>query len=90
MGGYNAMNTWNEFQHLRGWVKLAAVLILLAGLLLGGILAPPSAVPVQAINAPPPVTNPQGPVSSSVNGTLASFTALIPDIFTTNIPFITR
>jgi hypothetical protein len=84
------MSAGKAVQHMRGWVKLAAALILLAGLLLGGILAVPAAVPVQALNAPPQLIAPQGPASEGINGTLASFTALIPEIFTTNLPIIMR
>jgi hypothetical protein len=83
------MSTGKMVQRIPGWVKLAATLILLAGLLLGGILAAPPA-PVQALNASPQITAPHGPASSGVNGTLASFTALFPQIFTVNLPFVTR
>jgi hypothetical protein len=83
------MSTGKKVQLIPGWVKLAAALILLAGLLLGGILAAPAA-PVQALNALPQITAPHAPASSSVNGTLASFTALFPQIFTTNFPYVAR
>ena len=82
------MSARKAVQHINGWVKLAAALILLVGLLLGGILAAPTAFPVQALNAQPQVTAPRGPLSSGVNGTLASFTALIPQIYTINLPII--
>ncbi len=83
------MSAGKAVQHFPGWVKLAATLILLSGLLLGGILAAP-AVSVQALNAQPQAIAPHIPASSGVNGTLASFTALIPQVYTVNLPFLTR
>lgn len=82
------MNARNPVQLIPGWVKLAAALILLAGLLLGGILAP--AIPVQALNAAPQITAPRGPLTRGVNGTLASFTALFPEFYTVNIPVLMK
>jgi hypothetical protein len=73
-----------------GWVKLAAALILLAGMLLGGILAAPEPLSVQAINAPSQADVSREAISNGVKGTLASFTALIPQNFMTNLPFLTR
>jgi hypothetical protein len=84
------MNAPNAVQHIPGPVKLAAALILLAGLLLGGILAAPAPAPVQALNAPPQVTAPLNPTSTAVNGTLASFTALIPQFFSSYMPLVSR
>jgi uncharacterized membrane protein len=83
------MSSGKKVQRIPGWAKLAATLILLAGLLLGGILTAPNAS-VQALNAPPQVTAPHSPASSGVDGTLASFTALFPQIFTVNLPFLVR
>jgi hypothetical protein len=83
------MNSGKKVQHIPSWVKLAATLILLAGLLLGGILAAPNA-PVRAFNAQPQITAPHGPAAKGVNGTLASFTALFPQTFTVNFPFVVR
>ncbi len=84
------MSAGKAVLHIPGWVKLAAALILLAGLLLGGILAAPNVTPAQALNAPPQITAPRSPVSSGVNGTLASFTALIPQIYFSNLPLVVR
>ncbi len=83
------MNAGKEVPYIPGWVKAAAVLILLASLLLGGILAAPSPVSVQALNFPQ-TDAPQVSTSSGVNGTLASFTALIPEIFTVRLPIVER
>ena len=83
------MNAGKEIPSIPGWVKLAAALILLASLLLGGILAAPFPVPVQALNFPQ-IDAPHVSTSSGVNGTLASFTALIPEIFTVRLPFVER
>jgi hypothetical protein len=83
------MNTGKTGHHISGWVKLAATLILLSGLLLGGILATP-AVSVQALNAQLQLTAPHSPASIGVNGTLASFTALFPQFYIINLPFLVR
>ena len=77
-------------KHIPGWAKLAAVLILLVSLLLGGILAPAPA-PVQALNMQLQVTSPLSSSSTiGVNGTLASFTALIPLSYLNYMPLISR
>ena len=83
------MNAGKEVPSIPGWIKVAAALILLACLLLGGILAAPSPVPVQALNFPQ-IEAPHASTSSGVTGTLASFTALIPEIFTVRLPFVER
>ncbi len=84
------MSAGKAVLHIPGWVKLAAALILLVGLLLGGILAAPSVSTVQALNTPPQVTAPRSASSNGVNGTLASFTALIPQIYFSNLPLVVR
>jgi len=84
------MNARNPAQLIPGWVKLAAALILLVGLLLGGILAVAPAIPVQALNAAPQITAPRTPLSSGVNGTLASFTALFPEFYTVDLPVLMK
>ena len=71
----------------RTLVFIAVALLLATGLLLTSVLLPPLAAPAHALNAPPPVA-PQAPSSSGVNGTLASFTALFPEIVTVNLPII--
>jgi len=83
------MNAGKEVPSIPGWVKMAAVLILLASLLLGGILAAPSPVSVQALNFPQ-IDAPHVSTSSGANGTLASFTALIPEFFTVRLPIVER
>ncbi len=84
------MSAGKSVPHIHGWVKLAAALILLTGLLLGGILAAPGVSRVQALNPLPQITAPRSLTSSGVNGTLASFTALIPQIYAINLPFVAR
>jgi len=83
------MNAGKEIPSLPGWVKVAAALILLVSLLLGGILAAPAPIPVQALNFPQ-IEAPHVSTSSGVNGTLASFTALIPEMFTIRVPIVER
>jgi hypothetical protein len=84
------MNAREESPHIPGWVKVTAALILLAGLLLGGILAAPGVHPVQALDAFPQVSAPQGATSTGINGTLASFTAMIPEVFPIYLPLVTK
>ncbi len=80
------MNARHSNQTLPAWVKLAAAL-LLAAILLSGLLAGQAAAPVQAIIAPPQANAPGATTVSGVNGTLTSFTALITQVFTIDIPF---
>jgi hypothetical protein len=75
---------------ISGWMKVTAALILLAGLLLGGILAAPGIHPVQALNTFPQISAPHSTNSTGVNGTLASFTALIPELFPNYLPFLSK
>jgi hypothetical protein len=70
-------------------VSVTMALLLVAGLFLAGVILPPLSAPVQALNAPPAATS-QAPQSSGVNGTLASFTALYPEILSVYIPLIVR
>ena len=84
------MNAREKSPHIPGWVKVTAALILLTGLLLGGILAAPGVHPVQALNAFPQINAPQSAASAGVNGTLASFTALIPQFFSNYLPFMAK
>jgi hypothetical protein len=75
---------------LHGGVRLSAALLVLIGLFLLGILLTPAAQPVQAagqINAP---ASPAGVRTDSARtaGTLASFTALIPQISPAQAPII--
>ncbi len=82
----------NRAVHLiPGWAKLAAVLILLVSLLLGGILGTPSPGAVLALNTPLQVTAPRALSSSiGVNGTLASFTALISPYYLSFFPHLSK
>jgi hypothetical protein len=84
------MNAGKAIQHTSGWVKLAGALILLVGFLLGGILSTPPAAPVQALNPPSQVAAPLGAISNGVKGTLASFTALIPEFYATDLPLVIK
>ena len=84
------MNDRKESPHIPGWVKVSAALILLAGLLLGGILAGPGGHPVQALDAFPQISAPQSAASTGVNGTLASFTAMIPEVFSNYLPLVAK
>ena len=69
-------------------VSVVVALLLVAGLLLTSVLLPPlGAPPVHALNAPSGAA-PLAPSASGVNGTLASFTALIPEMLTVNLPII--
>jgi len=84
------MNASIKSPHIPGWVKVTAALIVLTGLLLGGILAAPVVKPVQAQYAFPQIRAPQSPTSTGVNGTLASFTALIPQSFSSFFPYMAK
>ena len=68
---------------------LAVALLLVEGLFLASVLLPPIATPVHALNAPS-TTAPQAPNPKGVNGTLASFTALIPELMTVYLPSVLR
>jgi hypothetical protein len=68
---------------------LALTLLLVAVLFFSSILLPPLAAPVHALNPPPAVAT-QAPGASGVNGTLASFTALIPESLSVYLPSIIR
>lgn len=72
---------------LQNGVRLGTALLLVAGLFLLGILLAPPAVPVQALNAPAPAA---APSSSAVNGTLASFTGLIPQLSMIHLPVVVK
>jgi hypothetical protein len=94
MGGDHAMKTQllvpRPSRILIGRLAFIAVaLLLVAGLFLASVLLPPLAPPVHALNAPPAAAS-QAPNSDGVNGTLASFTALIPEIATVYLPSIVR
>jgi hypothetical protein len=65
----------------------AVVLLLVTGLLLASVVLPPLAAPVHALHAPPTAAS-LAPNSKGINGTLASFTALYPNIVTVSIPLL--
>jgi hypothetical protein len=76
--------------HLRpGWIKAGAVLLLVAGLFLLGVLLTPPAAPVQALSPASASANPLA-VGNGVKGTLASFTALISQSIVVNLPLVIR
>jgi hypothetical protein len=81
------MKTIHPVPLIPAWAKLLAVLILLTGLLLGGILAAVP-IPVHALNVPPQVSMPAAAVPTRISGTIASFTALSPSIYTNFVPFL--
>ena len=68
---------------------ITVTLLLVAGLFLASIVLPPLHAPAQAQIAPPPAAS-LAPSSTGMNGTLASFTALIPEIGSVYIPVIVR
>ena len=71
-------------------VFTAITLFLVTGLLLASVVLPPfAATPVHALNAPLRIGS-QSPTSEEVNGTLASFTALIPEMVTISLPIVIR
>jgi hypothetical protein len=67
----------------------AVVLLLVAGLFLASVVLPPLSAPAHSLNAPLAAAS-QAPNSKGINGTLASFTALYPNIVTVSLPFILR
>jgi hypothetical protein len=73
----------------RTLVFTAAVLFLVTGMFLASVMVPPLATPVQALKAPLSDTS-VAPSSDGIAGTLASFTALIPEIITVSLPLLFR
>jgi hypothetical protein len=73
----------------RKWMLASLALLLVAALFMASVVLPPMAAPVQALNAPALVTL-QAPKDDGVNGTLASFTALIPELAAIHLPMIVR
>jgi hypothetical protein len=68
-------------------VFTAVVLLLLVGMFMASVFLPPLAAPAHALNAPQEETM-LAPSSNGVAGTLASFTALIPESVTISLPLI--
>jgi hypothetical protein len=98
MGSDHAMKTQPAANQPRGSLKrrlatTAVVLLLAVGLFLAsafaGILLPPLNTPVHAIN-PPSASIAQVSSSKGVNGTLASFAALFPQMAPVFLPMVSR
>jgi hypothetical protein len=69
--------------------SVAAALLLAAGLFMASVFLPSQAAPAHVLN-PPAASAALAPQDDGVNGTLASFTALIPEMATIHLPIITR
>jgi hypothetical protein len=69
--------------------SVAAALLLVAGLFMLSVVLPPVSTPAQVLVAPP-ASAVQAPDGEGENGTLASFTALIPEIAAVHMPLIVR
>ena len=73
---------------LKGMLAFTAVvLLLLVGLFLASVVLTPLSAPVHALY-PPSVAASQAPSDQGVNGTLASFTALFPELQSVYIPLL--
>jgi hypothetical protein len=72
----------------RTLAAIAVALLLVMGVLVAGVLLPPAGAPVHVLNAPPAAASPA--VDKGVAGTLASFTALIPEMLTVYLPSVVR
>jgi hypothetical protein len=68
---------------------ISLTLLLLVGLFMASVFLPPLATPVQALNAPQAAVS-QSPSSAGESGTLASFTALIPEVTFVSLPFVSH
>jgi hypothetical protein len=69
--------------------SVATALLLAAGLFMASVVLPPAAAPAHILN-PPAVSAALAPQDDAVNGTLASFTALIPEIASIHLPLVVR
>ena len=67
--------------------SFAVVLLLVAGLFMVSVFLPPLAPPVNVLSAPSAAAS-QAPSASGVNGTLASFAALFPNLVSDYLPLI--
>jgi len=63
------------------------VLLLVVGMFMASVFLPPLAAPVHALSAPAEEAG-IAPNSAGTAGTLASFTALIPELVTISLPLI--
>jgi hypothetical protein len=73
----------------RGLAFAAITLLLVAGLFMASVFLPPQGVPAQALNAPVADASPAA-ASKGVSGTIASFTAMIPEVVTVSLPLMLR
>jgi hypothetical protein len=86
------MNAGKRFG--RSASKIAVALLLVVGLYLLGIILTPPTPRVQAVYTMPNDSNPPAPQPENISGggafsgTLASFTALIPEFTVVNLPLI--
>lgn len=69
--------------------SIAIALLVAVGLLIASVLLTPLDTPVHALMAPSAAAS-QELSSIGVNGTLASFTALIPEMFANYLPLAAR
>ena len=74
-------------------VKIAVVLMLVMGLYLLGVAVTAPPAPAQAQFVQPVGSDPRPlfvptPIGGNRNGTVASFTALIPEVLVVNIPMV--
>ena len=77
-------------RNLKGMLASIVVsLLLVVGLFLASVLLPPLDAPVHMLNAPSAAAS-QASSSKGVTGTLASFTALFPEMVTVYLPTIVR
>jgi hypothetical protein len=65
----------------------AVVLLLVVGMFMASVFLPPLTAPAHALNAPTEEIG-LSPNSAATAGTLASFTALIPELVTVSLPLI--
>jgi hypothetical protein len=72
----------------RRLASIAVALLLVVGLLLAAVFLPPVGAPLHVLNAPSAAASQA--VDKGVAGTLASFTALIPEMVTVYLPNVAR
>jgi hypothetical protein len=73
----------------RGLALAAVTLLLVVGLFMASVFLPPQGVPAQALIAPGAAASPAA-ASKGVSGTIASFTAMIPELVTVSLPLMLR
>ena len=82
-----APRSWRYLNLKRKLAFTTVVLLLVVGMFMASVFLPPLAAPVHALNAPAEETG-LAPDSAATAGTLASFTALIPELVTISLPLI--